>query len=373
MSKNAGAQTNVVGYFNPNTYRVNVAISELNLTVLLEPMQFVMDRQGRKINDPLFDRFVGSKMLSPEISRKPVPVIAIPAQAEARVPDSRHVVQAGVRNQQGKWQQAPEPPPLPVNTVPPPVTSSPTQGMSMDEARKRGLVGRSRPVPEDYGATETSGVPSSGEKIPPIRYAVESVAPAARAGALPKELVEQVRPDVAPLVSGLARAAVNSPDDVSLTRKTAEAAVREQQGAPGVAAFRKEVKTATRRVVAQPVKVAAPVAKAAAPKVAPKAVRKIAQPVRVTADVVTEDVVSAPAAHTESVLVGGGRADAPPAEAEEAHDNEGDAAGEAAETTPSGEKVPLFCPACSKSYSAKSQLNRHIRVKHADRASELLS
>jgi hypothetical protein len=71
--------TNVKGYFNPNPYRINVSISEPGIFVQLNPMEFILERgTGRKINDPILDKYVGYKMLSPEISNKPVPVIAIP-------------------------------------------------------------------------------------------------------------------------------------------------------------------------------------------------------------------------------------------------------------------------------------------------------
>jgi hypothetical protein len=71
--------TNVKGYFNPNPYRVNVTISEPGCSVQLNTMEFILERgTGRKINDPILDKYVGYKMLSPEISNPPVPIIVIP-------------------------------------------------------------------------------------------------------------------------------------------------------------------------------------------------------------------------------------------------------------------------------------------------------
>jgi len=55
-------------------------ISELGgMSVQLGPMEFIMERHtNRKINDPLLDKYVGYKMLSPELSNTPFPVVMIP-------------------------------------------------------------------------------------------------------------------------------------------------------------------------------------------------------------------------------------------------------------------------------------------------------
>jgi hypothetical protein len=77
--------TNVRGFFNPNPYRINVSILERGVFVQLNPMEFILERgTGRKINDPILDNYVGYKMLSPEISDTPVPVIAIPRTAASQ-------------------------------------------------------------------------------------------------------------------------------------------------------------------------------------------------------------------------------------------------------------------------------------------------
>jgi hypothetical protein len=78
-----GMTTNVKGYFNPNPYRVNVSISELGCSVQPNTMEFILERgTGRKINDPILDKYVGYRMLSAELSDTPVPVVLIP-----RIPD----------------------------------------------------------------------------------------------------------------------------------------------------------------------------------------------------------------------------------------------------------------------------------------------
>ena len=63
--------TNVKGYFNPNTYRVNVSISELGgMSVQLGPMEFIKERgTNRKINDPILDKYVGCKSIKSKSER----------------------------------------------------------------------------------------------------------------------------------------------------------------------------------------------------------------------------------------------------------------------------------------------------------------
>ena len=81
--KSEQVMTNVKGYFNPNPYKVNVSISELGgMSVQLDPMQFILDRStGRKINDPILDKYVGHKMLSPELSNRSMSVVSAACRA----------------------------------------------------------------------------------------------------------------------------------------------------------------------------------------------------------------------------------------------------------------------------------------------------
>lgn len=66
--------------------------------------------------------------------------------------------------------------------------------MSVEEARRKGLIKRTRDVPEDFGVTDTEGLPPSG--IPAIKYATDTsrtpVLP------LPKELTEQTATEKMP-------------------------------------------------------------------------------------------------------------------------------------------------------------------------------
>lgn len=206
--------TNVVGFFNPNTWSIHLAISDLNIALQLKPKEYVLDRSGRKINDPLLQKYVGNKMLACETSADPVALVRI---AYPRPVDNSHQasVQSGYRDSNGKWQ-----PPLPPNPDSPisqavavhAVSSShtPIRAMSIEEARKAGLVARTRNVPEDYGLTETTGLPSDGAKIPPIRLATDLVKRPVRP--LPEELMQTNDPTKMALKQQLAQAQKFNPE-----------------------------------------------------------------------------------------------------------------------------------------------------------------
>ena len=366
--------TNVKGYFNPNPYRVNVSISELGgMSVQLGPMEFIMDRKtNRKINDPLLDKYVGYKMLSPELSNAPVPVVMIP-RMQAPQP-SMHVVTQGVRGADGKWQVGEQAPEQSMVKVPPTVSKPSVSAMSIEEARRRGFIGKAKLVDENYGAAETDGAPTRGDAIPRIKYAMESQAPLARPGQLPKELEEQVSPTLAPLIAGLQAAAQADPEAVSLGRKAAEAAVAEQQGKEGVQKFRaavKQIKSKPKMPAAViPPPTAAPTA-APAPSpvqtVAPR--RRVGQVVAPPVAQVPEPMEVAP----ESPLVGGHPGDLPPPVLDDAVE-ESVAAPEpppTAEDRAAG-SMPIKCAACGKEFPYMSYYKRHVMRAHKDRMVELM-
>src|SRR5712671_6689899 len=107
--------TNVAGYYNPNNWKVALAVSELNLRLPLDPNEFVRDRTtGQKINDPVLEAYVGPKMLQREIVKEPVPVLRL-APLPIRTVDVRsHPVIEGKKGPDGKWQPIP-----PVRTIQP--------------------------------------------------------------------------------------------------------------------------------------------------------------------------------------------------------------------------------------------------------------
>lgn len=371
--------TMTMGYFNPNPYRVKVAISELNISVELGPMEFILDRANHKINDPLLERYVGARMLSPEISPVPVPLRRIPVIAPARPISTTHVVHQGVKDPSGKWVPAVPSPTNPVvaveatpqNQLPPPSTTS-IQAMSIEEATRRGFIGRKRLVSEEYGLPETDS-PSSASNIPEIKYAVESFAPKAKAGNLPAELIKEVQPGAVPLIQSLQQAAAQNPDKVNLSRTAAERAVQEQQGPDGVKQFRQNVKAIKKAtpVPAQPAQAPRPsvprrrVAQVVAPPVSAQAQSALAAvpPPPKPPEPETEP-------EGESPLVGG-RPDMPAPQVEESTAAPVTTAAPVLPAT--GEQAGHFtCPLCpGKSFTYRSYYIRHLKRKHPDREAEL--
>lgn len=189
MSKAVDAQkyTNTVGYYNANSWPVQLVISELNVQLTIQPKHYVLDAQGRKINDSFFDRYTRPLQLSKEITATPVPLVQVPRITQAPPPSSAHSVHSvtefetdrhGVRRPVLTAQRQPVQPPANQNSI---------KAMSMEDARNLGFVGKVREVPEDFGAKETgSGAPVS--EAPSIRYAIESTPRVRTQGELPKEL-----------------------------------------------------------------------------------------------------------------------------------------------------------------------------------------
>ena len=323
--------TEIAGYFNPNSWPVQVAISELNLTVTLQPMEFILDRAGRRINDPLLNRFVGPKMLSVEKSAQPVPVLRIPTVPLPKPDPHRHSVRQGVKNEKGKWQPAaPRPvdePALPVVTTQPSSLAS-IKGMSIEEAKRRGYIGKQRILPEDYGLEESAGTPIRGERMPSIKHSFEAPAPMARPGALPRELVEEAQNN--PLVQSMQQvAATTSPESVPKLNRTAVLAqVKAQQGAEGVRQLKAELaRTAPAKTVA---------------------------------------ALPEPQLDSASPIMGGIPAALPPPQLD------GPSELAVAETVAS-EPTERVCPACNKTFTYPSYLKRHIKRAHTTDAEALLA
>lgn len=228
--------TNVVGYYNGNRWPIQLVISRLNITLTLEPGIYIKDRQGRKVNDPYFEVFVTNKQLNRETSETPVPLIMIPPVTSVNmVTQPNNPVRAvteWTRDSRGLRQPVltqPEPT-QPISQLPPAVIASATESvrpMSMEEARQRGLVRRSREVPEDYGVNDTTGLPPGG--IPKMRYAIDPsmnrpVAP------LPKEMLALPKDDPnrqtrSQLVAGLAQGAQLPAPELASTNPFANTAV----------------------------------------------------------------------------------------------------------------------------------------------------
>jgi hypothetical protein len=161
--------TNVGGYFNGNTFPIQINISAIGQTYTLAPGEFItaLNTAGQKvrINDPVFDAYVGKMRLSKEILKdKQVPICRVMSRDErGQVP----VIQtAPIKNAgDGKLVTPTLAPPAPA-TGP----NSPIKGMTIQEAIQMGLIPKPRISTEKQGVVETEGAPFRGESIPEITY-----------------------------------------------------------------------------------------------------------------------------------------------------------------------------------------------------------
>lgn len=209
MATSEQETTQVLGYFNGNRWPIQLVISRFNCTLHLKPGEFVLDRKGRKINDPFFEAYANTKQLKREVADKQVPIIRVPLAANTppTVPASqcdgqavRSVTEWKVDVKGHRQPVIPEPKALPPQAVNKPSVKP----MSMEQARAAGFIGKQRIVPEDYGATDTEGMPPSNP--PPIKVSLDStmnkgVKP------LPQELLAEAPADRAPMVQSLQAAA----------------------------------------------------------------------------------------------------------------------------------------------------------------------
>src|SRR5579885_2120817 len=170
--------TNVVGYYNGERWPIQLVISKFNITLTLKAGEYILDRAGRKINDPYFELFVQNKQLRREESDKPVPLITVPVVTVATpltTPQANPVraVTQWTRDSKGVRQPVlaqPEPPvQLPAAVVA--TASDSVRPMTMEDARKAGYVRRVRDVPEEYGVPDTTGLPPAN--IPRMKVAID--------------------------------------------------------------------------------------------------------------------------------------------------------------------------------------------------------
>lgn len=195
------ALTNTVGYYNGSGHPMQLMVTKLNVTLILQSNQYILDRQGRKINDPYFDHYLAGG-LKKETSEQPVPLIAIP-HVEPPVPRTSNYSVRGTQDV-NPTREAPAVPEVVTPAGAPTISQSSHRGMSVDEARRQGLIKRTREVPEDYGTPDTdTGLPPKPSEI---KYAVDTVR--SRKTELPAELVQEAQQNVKaqPLVTQLQKA-----------------------------------------------------------------------------------------------------------------------------------------------------------------------
>lgn len=220
-------KTSVIGFFNPNEYPLLLVVSEHNMQINLEPKKYIVDRTGALVNDPLLDSYVGKGKLSRARDPKQQvdivylrPVNPAPAPGVEPTPFSHAVSQAtGFQVKDGRVQPVmPAQSVVPQANVPPPVSYNPVKAYTIEEAKRLKFVRPTKPVPEDFGADETTGAPKSGQEIPEIRYAVDSTR-GRRPKPLPAELAQPASPQQAAIIAGLERAATVNPEDPNILRQ----------------------------------------------------------------------------------------------------------------------------------------------------------
>ena len=191
MSESVAPQmTSVIGYFNPNPHHVYVEVSELNLKCELKPGQYIRDRAGHYINDPILDRFVKPKGLSKATSPQPVEINFVPRLVRAERPVHSVTQATGfVRQADGttipSYAQAPA-----THQAESAINKIPIMGMSVAKARELGLIGKPRLISEDYGTPDSQGAPAPTTDLPSMKYSIESPPRIRTAAPMTPELME---------------------------------------------------------------------------------------------------------------------------------------------------------------------------------------
>jgi hypothetical protein len=336
MNENLPAgMTNVCGYFNGNKWPIQLVISKLSITLHLQPGEFILDKQGRKINDPFFEAYAKNKQLQRETSDKPVQIIAIPIVATTVTPrgdgHSVHSVTKFTEDAKGIRQ-----PVLPkAISVPEQAINKPSVlPMSMEEARQRGFIKKVREVPEEFGVKDSDGAPVSVREVPTIRYAIDP-SMLKKAPELPKELLqmpENLASTRAPILAELKNAESTNAQLDSATGFMNTVVRTSPPNAPVVAGV-------------PPVAVAESLPPAAPAPAAPA-------PAATGGNVMPEIDAVLPEPELEE--------SAPPAPLED----------EA--PAPKPEK-PFVCCVCNVDRNLRSQLKKHAETKHPDRIAEIMA
>jgi hypothetical protein len=185
--KTAVETSTVVGYYNGNKWPIQLVISSLNVTLHLQPGEYIKDRSGRKINDPFFEAYAKNRQLSRETTDKAVALIRVPVPSATPLPhDGQSVRQITEFTHTAAGVRVPVMP-KPKIVSPQAINKNSVQGMTIEEARQRGLAHRTREVPEDYGLTDTDAA-LPPRSPPPLKIATD-LKPM-KPVSLPKELIE---------------------------------------------------------------------------------------------------------------------------------------------------------------------------------------
>jgi len=178
-------QTYTSGYFNSKSWPIQLVVSRYNVTLYLPPGEFIRDKQKRKINDPFFEVYVKGGTLSRETSDKPVPILTVPVVTVTQGPvnDGQSVRSVTEFTTDAKGQKQPVIP-LPIASSEQSINKPAFIGMSMDEAKRAGLIRKVREVPEDYGVPDNNSA-SPPRTPPPLKFAMDTDQPARPSAPLP--------------------------------------------------------------------------------------------------------------------------------------------------------------------------------------------
>ena len=155
-----GTMTNVVGYFSPNPWPLQISLSSTGVSLLLERKgDFVKDSQGRKINDPILEQYVGPGMLSRETSSKPVPMLLFAPQA---LPAQNNATSVHVATNARQMNAPASTNPASFETLA--ANHNSCVGMTMEQALKLKLV-RPTITPKVTLSKDTDGQPPQGESL----------------------------------------------------------------------------------------------------------------------------------------------------------------------------------------------------------------
>lgn len=166
------SSTRVIGYFNPNSHPVSIASSSLGLNITIQPKEYVKDSAGNKINDPRLETYTGPHMLAREISQKDAPVrfIAAGVAPLAPPPVSAHPTGFTASSVVPKVSARPTGVKMPPQT-PPRGSGNPIVAMSVEEAKRRGLIKDTRRTVT--GPADNESDARSAVSAPTIDYAID--------------------------------------------------------------------------------------------------------------------------------------------------------------------------------------------------------
>jgi len=347
-------KTNVIGYFNPNEYPIQLSLAEFNMVLQLQPNTYVVDRSGRLVNDPVLDRFVGKgKLARASDQKQQVEITHLrPVNDGAATPAAhQHSVSQAQRfdTKDGRVVAVNAVNTAPQPQTPPPVSYNPVKGYSVEEAKRLRYIKPTRIVPEDFGADETAGAPRSGQEIPAIKYATDTVR-GRKPAPLPAELVAPATPQQQAIIATLERAAGTNPDDPNVLSNVSRTVV--ESNVPFVPGLPKPVfgeSPAPVRLTPPPIPT----------NPVPTAVVPLPAPVLVAEDtnegLVAEEELGAPVA-TEVDLQEEARVDA------------------ARRLPPPALADAIACPLCKgKTFAAKGLFLRHVRRFHEGKEAELMA